>query len=193
MLKKYRPLIYKTKDDEKRTIEQCINRVQKYHPDCTKAEIYDSIKKNKLNILDYDFTRELLMLEGWLLFEIVNARFGQNLWSSNLLPNDNCEKMCPVGEICDKACVEINTKCFCYGQLLQKKIDINFLRDISSKEQVRILKSNGKILIDLSNSNYDEELLAEYFFKFDRFISRFGDYGERGFKKVNGNNVIVHL
>lgn len=193
MLKKYRTIIYESEDEINKVIDNCINRVLKNHPECTKEEILESIIKNKSDILNYDFTNELLMTEGKMLFDIAAAKFGEKIWGSNVKLDNTCKKLCPFGDMCNQYFVEIEGEHICYGQMLQMQINMKSLQMIAIEKQVKIIKPNGEIFIDLSFPEYDEQLLADYFFQYEWFIMRFGEDCKYGKHKVNGNNVISHL
>lgn len=193
MLEKYRKIIYESEGEINKVIDSCINRVLENHPECTKEEILESIIKNKSDILNYDFTNELLMTEGKMLFDIAAAKFGERIWNSNVKSNDSCKKLCPFGDMCNQYFVEIESEHFCYGQMFQMHIDMKSLQKIAIEKQVKIIKPNGEIFIDLSFPEYDEQLLADYFFQYEWFIMRFGEDCKYGKHKVNGNNVISHL
>ena len=192
MLAKYKSIIYKDKNHERTVINNCINYIQKNHPNYTKEEMYDLIEKNRDDMVSWDFIEELLMTEGQMLFAISVERFGNKLWARDKLPK-NCGELCPFGDMCDKYLVKIDGECFCYGQMLHKhKINMKLLQKIAKEKQVKIIKPNGETFIDLSLQNYDEQLLSYYLFEYEYYIMWFGDNNHNKFK-VNGNNIIKKL
>ena len=142
MLKKYRTIIYESEGEINKVIDNCINHVLKNHPECTKEEILESIIKNKSDILNYDFTNELLMTEGKMLFDIAAAKFGEKLWNSNVELDNTCKKLCPFGDMCNQYFVEIEGEHICYGQMLQMQINMKSLQTIAIEKQVKIIKPN---------------------------------------------------
>lgn len=96
-VEKYRTIIYESEGEINKVIDNCINHVLKNHPECTKEEILESIIKNKSDILNYDFTNELLMTEGKMLFDIAAAKFGEKLWNSNVELDNTCKNFVPSG------------------------------------------------------------------------------------------------
>lgn len=194
MLEKYRTIIYESEDEKNKVIDNCIDSVLKYHPKSTKDEILESVSKSKSDILYYDFMCELLMTEGKMLFDVAVAAFGEKIWSSDVKSNNNCKKRCPFGCMCKRYFAVIDGKYVCYGQMLQMQINMESLQKIALEKPVKIMNPNGDVFVDLSSPEYDEQLLAEYFFRYQWFIMRFGEKScEYGKNKVNGNNVIKFL
>lgn len=193
MLEEYRKIIYKNEDEKKEVIENCINRVLEMYSESTKEEIIESITQDKSDVLNPEFIFELLMTEGTMLFDIAVKKFGEKIWNSGMTLDKKCKKLCPFGDMCEQCYVEIDEKHFCYGQLLQLEINEETLKQISIEKQVKLMKPNGEVLIDLSSSDYDDQCLSAYFFEYEMFPMWFGDYGGYGKNKITGKNVISHL
>ncbi len=193
MLSQYRCIIYKDKETFKNIENECVNSVLNIHQDRTKEDVITSITLGEVNDINADYYFALLMAEGRLLFEVAEKKFGRILWSTDAWRKKDCKKRCPFGNICKKELVQIDDVLFCYGQLYYRRISENIMIDMTKNKSIKVLKPNGEVYIDLSCSDYDEQLLSEFFFRYEWFIWWFGDNGGRNGGKVNGGNVIPYL
>lgn len=193
MLAQYKDIIYKDSATVKRVENKCLDYVLAAHRNVTKDEIIASIASGEVNDLNSDYYFALLMEEGQLLFDVAEKKFGRNLWRSDAWKNTKCKKRCPFGNICKKQLVQIEDELFCYGQLYYRKINEQIMISMANDKRIKILKPNGEVYIDLNCSEYDEQLLSEFFFKYKWFIWWLGDNGEYSGTKINGYNVISFL
>lgn len=191
MLSKYKSIIYKNENEEKKVIDDCINYVIDLYPNTDPCEIKASISREEINDINCDYTFTLLQTEGRLLFDIAVDKFGKTLWENQAWEKPNCSKECPFGSMCKKYLVKIDTEKFCYGQLKFQKIGEKELIGLSKEHDIKIYKTNNDIYIDL-NSDYDDQFLSDYFFEHEWFVWWFGDFSDDG-DKVNGYNVIPYL
>lgn len=191
MLRKYKSIIYKYGDAEKKVIDDCIKYVIDLYPNIDPHEVMNSILSDEPNNINCDYTFALLQTEGTMLFNIAVEKFGTKLWENQAWQKADCSKRCPFGNMCKKYLVQIDTEKFCYGQLRLQKVGEKELISLSETQSIKIYKPNNDIYIDLNSTNYDDQLLSNYFFDHEWFIWWFGDNGGKG--KVNGCNVISYL
>lgn len=193
MLSQYRSIIYKDKETFRNVEKECVKSVLNIHQDRKKKDILSSIALGEVNDINADYYFALLMAEGRLLFEVTEKKFGRILWSTDAWKKIDCEMKCPFGNMCKKELVKIDDELICYGQLYYRRISENIMIDMAKNKSIKVLKPNGEVYIDLSCSNYDEQLLSEFFFRYEWFIWWFGDNRGRNGGKVNGGNVIPYL
>lgn len=191
MLEKYRQLIYKNPAEIKNLEKKCWDNVVKSYP--VELNIDDESRKQ---ILEHDYNSSVIFAEGQMLFELAAQKFGNKLWSGNAWKNKSCRTICPLGNMCKKNLVQIDNECFCYGQLYHQKItDDELILMAENNHSIKIIKADGKIHIDLNDTNnekiFSEQIFSAFFFSYQWFIWWFGDNGGKG--KVNGINVINKL
>lgn len=165
MLAKYKNIIYKDENAEKKVIDYCTKYVVNLYPDVDPHKIEKSIQDKENNAINQDYAFVLLQSEGRLLFNITAEKFGMALWKNQAWEKSDCFKKCPFGNMCKKYLVQIDMEKLCYGQLISRNICEKELVILSKTCNIKILKPNNEIYLDLdlNSNNYDNQLLSGYF------------------------------
>lgn len=233
MLEKYRTIIYKSEIEKRKVRDECIEEVMGRNPGCTKEEVLEAIKyieevmernpgcteeevfeainneDSKKSYLSLKYAQSLEWAESAMLFDVAVKKFGEKLWDSKKTLNRTCKKLCPFGFMCKKYYVQIEGEKFCYGQLHQMHINEEELGRIAKEKQVKLMKPNGDIYIDLNAPEYDEEYdesiwerqtVSNYFFDYAFSFFYFGYsvpysglFTCRNRDKINGGELISRL
>lgn len=207
MLEKYRTIIYKSESEKRKVRDECIEEVMERNPGCTKEEVFEAINNedSKKSYLSLEYARSLEWAESAMLFDVAVKKFGEKLWDSKKTLNRTCKKLCPFGFMCKKYYVQIEGEKLCYGQLQQMHINEEELERIAKEKQVKLMKPNGDIYIDLNAPEYDESILerqtvSNYFFDYAFSFFYFGCstphtglFTCRNRDKINGGELISRL
>jgi hypothetical protein len=180
VIEQFKSLIYISDDERKSLQNDVYNSTLLQCPDLPGSDSFE-----------FEFKYNLMIKEGYRLFNLVSEKFGYKLWSNKAWRTKTCELKCPFGDICKKYIVKIDNNKLCYGQLYFKKINEDKLIYMTKYNSIKIIRPNGNIFIDLNSINYDKQILSDFFFEYEWFIWWFGDLRENN--KINGYNVISCL
>lgn len=181
MDKKYRKLLYSSKNDEEKVLKKCIEYALEFSDFGTSD-------------FESDYSYALLSEEGKMLFEIAVQRFGKQLWNSEAWHSEKCKSNCPFGEMCKKEKIQINEKCYCYGQIYLNDITKAKLYNNVDYCYISLVNCNNEIILNLNsclNNSLKKEQFENFFSEMYWFIIQFGD--SRGGKHIIGENIINQL
>lgn len=188
---KYQDLIYQSEGEKSAVEQKCLQYIRDEYSSLTEDEIISELNSVTANEIQYDYIQFKAQIEGEKLFKLVSQKYGNPLWSKDIIETSICYRSCPFGEMCNKEIISIHMKEWCYGQLLFRNLsEKEIIKMIAEGADIKLLNERKEVIID-TTVQYDPQILSSWFDKYRWFIQWFGDGTNE--RSINGYALISAL